>query len=567
MRKLERKDGLTVQAIAGTHVVLLAMNMKKASCKGLRGFALHRTDHTEGEAYWLQGQKTFEQTDPGLAAGAKHSTRQHPIQDFAWSDYSAKPGHRYTYRVLALKGPLDALQLSAEVSVTITTESPEGGDHDIYFNRGAAASQEFARRFGNKSPGVAYDPKNPMGVWLSRGNHEAILDFVRRAKGKGWGLRVCAYEFRLPSALKAIREAQDLGADVEVLYDAGKEFPRDENRKEVAAAKFKEGTCTERLPKPAALSHNKFIVLTKGGKGVAVLTGSTNFSEGGVFGQSNVVHVVEDPKVAEEYLAAWSHLAGNPHRRDLSNALTAPHAIVAEGLPPKGTTMVFSPRSDKLTALDFYGRLASSAKDALFMTFAFGMHETFKAAYRSGKAPLRYALFEKLLGPGVRKEQVEAATKEMTDLRKMPENRFAVGSQIKLNLFDKWVAEKLTGYNSHVKYVHTKYMIVDPLGPDPIVVTGSANFSKASTDANDENMLVIRGNKRVADIYLGEFMRLWDHHAFREWAARRAKEEGAAGARKAADKPGHLDETDEWWRRRFDNFALSAYRNYFAPMR
>jgi phosphatidylserine/phosphatidylglycerophosphate/cardiolipin synthase-like enzyme len=51
------------------------------------------------------------------------------------------------------------------------------------------------------------------------------------------------------------------------------------------------------------------------------------------------------------------------------------------------------------------------------------------------------------------------------------------------------------------------------------VVTGSANFSTASTNKNDENMLVIRGNTRVADIYLGEFMRIYNHLSFRAWAA------------------------------------------------
>ena len=33
-------------------------------------------------------------------------------------------------------------------------------------------------------------------------------------------------------------------------------------------------------------------------------------------------------------------------------------------------------------------------------------------------------------------------------------------------------------------------------------------------------MLVIQGNKAVADIYLTEFFRLWNHYAFREWAAK-----------------------------------------------
>jgi len=53
--------------------------------------------------------------------------------------------------------------------------------------------------------------------------------------------------------------------------------------------------------------------------------------------------------------------------------------------------------------------------------------------------------------------------------------------------------------------------LIDPLGDDPIVVTGTANFSGPSQDSNDDNMLVIRGNKRVADIYFSEFMRIFDH--------------------------------------------------------
>ena len=48
------------------------------------------------------------------------------------------------------------------------------------------------------------------------------------------------------------------------------------------------------------------------------------------------------------------------------------------------------------------------------------------------------------------------------------------------------------------------------LSDDPIVVTGSANFSEASTNDNDENMLIIRGDERVADIYFTEFNRLFN---------------------------------------------------------
>lgn len=47
----------SVQAIAGTHVVLLGMNLPEQQCPGLLGFALRRHDHTEGEVYWLSGDK------------------------------------------------------------------------------------------------------------------------------------------------------------------------------------------------------------------------------------------------------------------------------------------------------------------------------------------------------------------------------------------------------------------------------------------------------------------------------------------------------------------------------
>jgi hypothetical protein len=33
--------------------------------------------------------------------------------------------------------------------------------------------------------------------------------------------------------------------------------------------------------------------------------------------------------------------------------------------------------------------------------------------------------------------------------------------------------------------------------------------------SSDENMLIIRGNTRVADIYLSEYMRIFNHYRFR----------------------------------------------------
>ena len=168
MRASRTNNGLTVRAIAGSHVVLLGINMPRADCDGHMGFAIHRTDYLGQEAKWMRGLKTFEETDPGFVAGSTYSTREHPVQGFSWSDYSAKPGRRYKYRVLALKGTPRDLQPFREVEVSVTTEAEAGGDNDVYFNRGAAASQEYARRFGNVRPDEG-DPGDGRWVWLSRG--------------------------------------------------------------------------------------------------------------------------------------------------------------------------------------------------------------------------------------------------------------------------------------------------------------------------------------------------------------------------------------------------------------
>jgi phosphatidylserine/phosphatidylglycerophosphate/cardiolipin synthase-like enzyme len=565
MRVRESNEGLTVQAVAGTYVVLLAMHMDKSACPGHMGFAIHRTDHTEEDAYWLEGMKTFEETDPKLAPGWKYPTNKHPIQGFTWSDFTAKPGHRYTYRVVALKGSPTALEAFKEVKLDAITESETGGDHAVYFNRGASASQEFARRFDTKAKLADAGPDDPRWAWLSRGAVESILGFVASAKDANFALRVAAYEFRLEPFAKALKAARNRGVDVQIFFDAcdnppdahGEVFPRDQNLAMAASARIK-SLCTKRVTrddvKNPPIAHNKFLVLLEKGRATAVLTGSTNFSQGGVFGQANVVHVVNRADIANRYLKYWELLRQNPDHEELCQALGELNTIPSE-LPEPGTDCIFSPQPST-DALEWYAKLAKQTPGALMMTFPFGMGAPFKEAYRNGQAPLRYALMDKLLGPGVRKDKKDAALAEMKEIRQMTENRIAVGSSIAVNSFDHWVKEHLTGLNAHVEYIHTKFMLLNPLSDDPVVISGSANFSEASTTGNDENMLVVRGDTRVADIYLGEYMRLWNHYAFREWVA--------AGSPGAPAQFKYLDVKDKWWRIYFGDSAQSRQRAYFA---
>jgi len=111
------------------------------------------------------------------------------------------------------------------------------------------------------------------------------------------------------------------------------------------------------------------------------------------------------------------------------------------------------------------------------------------------------------------------------------------------------------GLNVHVAFIHNKFLLSDPLGDDPIVVTGSANFSRASCVDNDENMVVIRGDRRVADIYFTEFNRLFFHYYFRSVVESRSRTD-RAGARRAAPAALDLSEDDGW----LENYGPGSLR-------
>jgi phosphatidylserine/phosphatidylglycerophosphate/cardiolipin synthase-like enzyme len=560
MRNRVTVEGVTINAIAGTHVVTLGLDLEPAERKGCLGFAIQREDHTADERVWMRGMKTFAETDPGLGLGEQASSREHPFQTFQWADYTAQPEHQYTYTAIPLYGDPKALEERSKVSVTITTESnhaTENSPHTVFFNRAAVASQEYAREFKDVKPKKLKGEQQAAAYkWLSRGLLEALLEFIARADGNEYGLYGAIYEFQWPQALAALKAAAATGADVSVLYDAiaGSEGPKVKNEQAIKDAGIEALT---RKRTQGKIMHNKFLVLTRKENGedkpIAVWTGSTNFTENGIFGHLNCGHAVESQDVAAAYLDYWKELCEDQQSTVEKDWLDAhnpnPPEPWAEDL-----TLVFSPHGD-LRVLDWYAEtVAAGAERALFMTFAFGMDKRFRKAYEHDDEVLRFALMdEEAAGTGAAQRKAVA---EIEQIRKRANVVVAVGGRIELNSFDRWLAES-SGLTEGVQWIHTKFMLVDPLSSSPVVVTGSANFSEASTNANNENMLVIRGDTRVADIYLGEYMRLYSHYAFREAVAK--KWDGEAW------NPSHLETTDGWQE---DYFTAGSERflrrRYFA---
>lgn len=553
MRAKKTTDGLTVNAVAGTHVVTLGLDLSEARRAGCLGFSIQREDHSEDERYWMTGTKTFAATDPGLGPGGQVSSHEHPFQSFQWADYSAKPEHDYSYRVVALRGTPTAPVDGPTTEVRVTTEAELGHTHSVFFNRGSVATQEYARRFQDTKPSKLVGAQQAAAYqWLSRGLLEALEAFLERAGGPEFGLYGAVYEFQWPNALKAIGRAHDRGAEVHVLYDgiASAKGPVTKNEKAIKEAQIKT-LCKPRTT--GTLMHNKFFVLTRADKPVAVWTGSTNLTENGIFGHLNCGHIVENADVAAAYLKYWKELGTNPDRNSELAWMGANNPN-----PPdpwdSDLTLIFSPHKGQ-KVLDWYASVAAGARDALFMTFAFGMDKRFQAVYEHDDSVLRVALMDKEgSGSGLAQGKIDIGR-----IRRRRNVVVAVGNRIVTNSFDRWLAE-MHGLTSNVQWVHTKFMLVDPLSKTPVVVAGSANFSENSTDTNNENMLVIRGDTRVADIYLGEFMRLYSHYAFRETVAR-AKAQGDTLFQPARLTPDDTWQTSDYFTPGDDRFLR---RRYFA---
>jgi phosphatidylserine/phosphatidylglycerophosphate/cardiolipin synthase-like enzyme len=268
-------------------------------------------------------------------------------------------------------------------------------------------------------------------------------------------------------------------------------------------------------------------------KAVAVWTGSTNISAGGIFGHSNVGHEVWDETIAKRYLAYWERLA----EKDVTRG-----PLVKENLDieptPKDVKLeddriltLYSPRDDKkeLETLHWYADLMDSAERIMCMTFAFNLDKVFEKVLLKKGDTLRYAVFDKNLKQDVA-DQIDLVRNTV----------IASGAILKAGDLENFIGERLTGFNKN-RYIHDKFILVDPLKKRPIVVTGTANFSGPSQSANDENMLAIPADTRVADIYFGEFMRVFDH-LYARYIVGVMQEKGTSDP-----KAGYLKEKTEEW--------------------
>ncbi len=580
--KSKSSNGYQVFAVSGVNTISFGINANAGARKGLLGFAVERFDLTENEKKVMPGFKVFSSLVPKPTPKTQVSTWDHPVQSFVWDDFTAKPDHSYRYVFHPLKGtPQNLDRKTKPIPIGVRTEPLFSKNvHDIFFNRGVASSQAYQRRFGDLKPNELPTEKGKEAIqWLTRELDDAILKFIKSAK-KGDSLHGCFYEFRYLPVAEEFKKAIDRGVDVKLIVDGKvnehkdrktgemvESFPREDNLKTIKKARIPKKNITLRQAIPAKIQHNKFIVLLRKDKPKEVWTGSTNISLGGFSGQTNVGHWVKDKDVAEQFDAYWQLLktdpgaitgleraAANKANKTLRDAVAKLREVPGSlEEVEEGVTTIFSPRAG-LKILDLYVNMVDSASVCSCITLAFGIGQVFKDKLidNDGLSPLVFMLLEKKDAPNPRAKQPFVELKTKNNVYQ------AWGAFIDDPVYN-WAREKnnrILQLNQHVAYIHSKFLLRDPLGADPHVVTGSANFSKASTNDNDENMIIIRGDQRVADIYFTEFNRLFNHYYFRSVAESLKKQ----GQKLNKDGGLFLSETAEPWLAKYKPNTLRSKR-------
>jgi len=535
---------------------------------GCRGFLLERARKTSAgeKVEAVENRVGFSKDKP--KSGEHRPSSEWPFQRFNWTDHAVDVGNEVRYRVTAMidegsgrpytKGP-------ASGWTTWATLSPDaGGGFSCYFNRGIVLSQFVARYLREKklSPSEfkeqlkqTVDPKfrafleGDLGVKID----EMLKTAAQTGDAKLYGALYELGDERLEDGLIA------LGKRLQLILANGSGKSKDGN---AAARKHLNDAgipTTDRLLKSKGLGHNKFVVLSDAKGPRAVWTGSTNWSTTGLCTQVNNGLLIEDPAIADLYHTQWERL------KEASPPDLDPAGFPAELVEANDESHSFAVGGAKVTAwftrtsdgrdMDALREVINSAKDAvLFLMFTpgkQGLHTL--AGERANEEGMYVRGVVSTLG-----NQRGDSDKNVLDVRlvsndkKFKPDHYTVlqpqGVDVALG---PWIAEVTRrDFLSQIGHaiVHSKVLVIDALSNDPVVVTGSHNFSAPASEKNDENLVIIRGHKQLAIAYATYVMSVYQHYRYRSYV----REMLAQGK----SPWSYLDDDDKWMKDELRTKAL-----------
>ncbi len=312
---------------------------------------------------------------------------------------------------------------------------------------------------------------------------DTLIAYINRAEES---IDFAIYNFNtqnISNITAALNTAHSNGIDIRVVYD-GSTANQGVSSLDPAIGKIASPGSSE-----YGIMHNKFMIIdafhTDPTKPV-VWTGSMNWTETCVNQYANNVVIIQDQSLAKAYTLEFEEMFGSTGLQpDTAVARFGPYKI--NNTPHEfliGNTRVksfFSP-SDGVNA-----QIISHIESAMNQVYVNTMLIT--------RSDIAYGLRDKSIAG----KDVRVIVNSDGDCTQLVVDELTTQLGANFREFGE----------SYI--LHNKLMIIDPnppLGGDPLVWTGSHNWSSAADQRNDENSLVIH-DLTIANLYLQEFMQRW----------------------------------------------------------
>ena len=154
------------------------------------------------------------------------TTFDHPVQSFVWDDFTAKPDREYEYCLPPAQGQARRTSTARAPPIAIRVQhraALQRRQHDVFFNRGVASSQAYAREFeqqeARSDQPIRAKRKEALAVAEPRPGRGA-LQVHRPGEDGRHAARAASTSSATRRSADALKAAIDRGVDVRLIIDA-----------------------------------------------------------------------------------------------------------------------------------------------------------------------------------------------------------------------------------------------------------------------------------------------------------------------------------------------------------
>lgn len=584
-------SALSVTAYPGDAKVLLAFNLpNKALAKRFAGFTVE-VRPKGADSFFLQNTLQFE--DPSQhsqdAREPVNSTLNAPLHKFRWvhvpgnihqdlDPFYGEYKYAVTPRYFDADDSLLPLDKSKSLTVTIDVLPFKRPGVELGFTRGFVQSQGFSQRFGPKTPispkgkGLLFDTSEISGTdprgneftwedqyhWLGLTARARIFDLLDEVQSdRSLSLDVFAYDLNEPDICQAFLALARQGRIRVILDNAALHHsatdPKPEDEFEELFVKEAKGDAQILRGKFKRYSHNKVLLVSKGGRPVKVLTGSTNFSVTGLYVNSNHVLVLTDKEVvgkyAELFAACWENDAKAPAYLKLP--ISGETFSVSSDKMPK-TEITFAPHSEEFAneildgIVSRIGKESRKSKRIGSLLFAV-------MAIDKGNSPVYKALAKAHSDDSIFSFGISDAPKGISLYKPGRKSGIMVTGKLgKLQLPLPFSEVKSIGLGHQI---HHKFVVCGFNTPDAVVYCGSSNLALGGETSNGDNLLAIHDTE-IATVFAIEALALVDHfHYMNKLDGKttgKGKKAPTSKKQAAIEVKWYLSTSDRWAQPYFD---------------